>query len=256
MRYILEMITQGLRLLHHDPNLHSLTVRTIQLAVESTVIAGILGFPAAVVIGLGRSRVSRGALIAANAGLGLPPVALGVYLGLLLPGYKAPWGGGIDGSWMDSLNGMVLAQTILALPVIIALGAVAIRRLPAGLIDQAGAFGASRVQLAMFTLREAKIGVIAAVIVALGSAISEVGAVTLIGGNDTVHTATLASQILHDVAGYPGTAGAVEHAIVLLAMMLVLGVIFTVAQQAQARSLHLRPRRPRRAQTLVAEVST
>jgi tungstate transport system permease protein len=253
VRYIIEMISQGIRLLHHDVLLHSLTVRTVDLAVESTVIAAIFGLPAACAIGLGRSHVSRGALILANAGLGLPPVALGVYLALLLPGHHAPWGGAIDGAWMGTMNGMVLAQTILAPPVIIALGAVAIRRLPDGLVEQARAFGASPRQLSMFTLREARVGVVAALILAMGSAISEVGAVTLIGGNDSYTSATLASKILTDASGYPGTAGAVEHSIVLLAMMLVLGLVFTLAQQSSTRSLR---RRATRHRTPATEVLT
>ena len=183
MEYVIEMLVQGARRLQHDPYLGELIARTLQLALISTAIAALIGFPIACAIGLGASRVSRSSLILANAGLGLPPVGIGVYVYML-----------VDGSWQD-MKGMVLGQTLLSLPVVIALGAVAIRRLPDGLVDQAHAFGASGWRLGAFAMREAKIGVIAAVVIAIGSAIAEVGAVTIIGGNDTGSTATLASQI-------------------------------------------------------------
>ena len=57
------------------------------------------------------------------------------------------------------LRGMILGQTLLAIPVVIALGATAIRRLPAGLLDQAHAYGARGVGLATFAMREARVGI-------------------------------------------------------------------------------------------------
>jgi tungstate transport system permease protein len=227
------MLLQGVRLLHHDPFLGVLTLNTLRLAFEATPIAMIIGLPLACAIGLGRSGGSRTAMILANAGLGLPPVAVGVYVFLLIPGTAtAPWGG----YWLNTMNGMVLGQTILALPIVVALSAIAIRSLPEGLVEQARAFGASGWRLGLFTLREAKLGVITAVIVALGSAIGEVGAVTLIGGNSETTTATLASQMLNDVVGANGVPGAVEHGIVLLSLMLVLGAALTIAQYTSKRS--------------------
>jgi len=221
------MLVEGVRLLQHDPYLGELVVRTLRLAFESTAIALVLGLPLACAIGIGRSRRSGWGLVVANAGLGLPPVAVGVYLFLLLSGYTTPWGG----SWLDTMNGMVLGQTVLALPIIVAIAAIAIRGLPDGLIDQARAFGASGWRLGLFVLREAKLGVLTAVIVALGSAMAEVGAVTLIGGNSENTTSTLASQVITDAEGAGGIPAAVEHVIVLMALMLILGLVFTVAQQ-------------------------
>ncbi len=219
------MIVQGVRLLDHDPYLGGLTRRTLQLAFESTLIAALIGLPLACAIGLGRRSGSRRGLIAANAGLGLPPVAVGVYGYLVLQGHSAP-GGGL---WLNSMRGMVLAQTILALPIVVALAAIAIRTLPPVLVDQARAFGAGRGRLAVFCLREAKAGVLTALILALGSAFAEVGAVTIIGGNSTNTTATLASQVIND-AHADDIPRAVEHTIVLLALMLALGVALTLVQ--------------------------
>jgi tungstate transport system permease protein len=219
------MLLEGTRLLHHDPYLGGLTARTLRLAFEATAIAVVLGLPAACAIGIGRSHRSGWGLVVANAGLGLPPVAIGVYLYLLLIGHSTPWGG----TWLDSMNGMVLGQTILALPIVIAVSAIAIRGLPDALVAQARAFGASGWRLGLFTLREAKVGVLTAVVFALGSAFAEVGAVTLIGGNSVNATATLASQVIND-AHESDVPAAVEHTIVLMALVIALGVVLTVVQ--------------------------
>jgi tungstate transport system permease protein len=151
----------------------SVTWVTIKVAVVSTGVALVIGLPIGVALGLGRFRGRRALHILANASLALPPVLVGVgVLLLLLPR-------GAFGSLQIefTLRGVYVAQTILALPYIIALTPAAIQGLPPGLLAQARILGAGRLQLVVLALREAKIGVIAAVIAALGSALSEVGAV-------------------------------------------------------------------------------
>jgi tungstate transport system permease protein len=237
VQFILEMLREGLRLLRTDPDLHGEIQRTVRLALESTAIAMMLGALPAYVIGVSRTRTARWGLIAANAGLGLPAVGVGVFLFFLLPN-STPWGG----KWYETMAGMVAAQTVLAFPIVIALSATAIRSLPEGLIDQARAYGASGWRLALLAYREAKMGVLTAVIVALGSAIAEVGAVTILGGNNEFLTTTLASEILNDVdntgtggtgttSGGLGIPGAVEHMIAVLALMLLLATFLTIVQQ-------------------------
>jgi tungstate transport system permease protein len=244
VEFVIEMLRQGFARMGDDPYLHVLIVHTIQLAVYSTAIALVLGLPLAYLVGIGTSRARRAALIVANAGLGLPPVAVGVFLALSGTYLVAQLGASLGQTWQlyGTFQGLVVAQTILALPIVVALGATTIRSLPDGLVAQARVFGASRWRLALFVLREAKVGIVAAVIVAIGSAMAEVGAVTIIGGNDSVHTATLASQVLHDVSGVGGTPAAVEHVLVLLAMMLILGVLFTIVQQSGRWTQRLRER--------------
>ena len=227
MRYVIEMIREGWNLIPYDPDLKGETIRTLRLAFESTAIALLLGAAPAYLVGIRASRPARWGLTIANAGLGVPAVGVGVFLFLLLPGHT-PWGG----NWYG-MNAMILGQTVLALPIVVALGAAAVRGRPDGLLDQARAFGASGWRLAIFAFREAKVGVLTAVILALGSAIAEVGAVTILGGNSEGVTTTLSSEILNEVAGggFASDAGAVEHAIVVLGLMLVLAVILTVVQQ-------------------------
>ncbi|MEA2266546.1 MAG: tungstate transport system permease protein, partial [Solirubrobacteraceae bacterium] len=146
-----------------------------------------------------------------------------------------------------------VAQTLLALPIVVALTASAIRSLPGGLLEQARAVGASGPQRAVLALREARIGVIAAVIVALGSAVAEVGAVVIVGGNVRGQTNTLASTVLLDLAA-GDAAGATADVLVLLLLVLVLGAGLTVVQhRGPGRSPPRRRRRRRGPRLAVSE---
>lgn len=231
MEFVLEMLGQAFeRILDGDAAVWSTAWRTILLAVESTAIALALGLPLGFWLGERRTRPRRAGVVLANAGLGLPPVVLGVYLALLLLP-ASPLG---FLHWTSTKPAVVLAQALLALPIVIALTAAAITQLPDGLLDQARAFGAGIPGRAALALREARVGVLAAVIAAFGSALAEVGAVVIVGGNVRDQTNTLASSVLLDLsAGDP--AGATAHVLVLAALVLVAGGLLTVLQQRAAR---------------------
>ena len=208
---------------------------TIRVAVLSTAAALVIGLPIGLTIGLGRFRGRRALHILANASLALPPVVVGLaVLLLVLPQ-------GALGSWhiAYTLKAVYVAQTILALPYIVALTAAATQGLPPGLLAQARLLGAGRSQLSLLALREAKIGVIAAVIAALGAALSEVGAVVIVGGNIQNYDQTLASAVLQQVNDYTNYPYALGISLVLLALILVLMGILTVLQQ-RSGGLHLR----------------
>ena len=209
---------------------------TLKLAFWSTLFALALGLPLGLGLGLGRFRGRRAGLAFANAGMGLPPVVVGLVVALLL--FRgAPLG---DLNLLYTLNGVILAQTLLALPLVVALTAAAVQALPAGLLDQARAFGASRAQVGILALREARVGVFAATIAAMGSAFAEVGAVVLVGGNIEGDTQTLASAVLVEVsAGEYGRA--IALGLILLGLILVLAAGLTVAQQHERRPLLGRP---------------
>jgi tungstate transport system permease protein len=222
-------------IVHGNAYIRQTTLVTLKVAAVSTLLALAIGLPIGLTLGLGRFRGRRALHILANASLALPPVlaGLGVLL-LLLPR-------GVFGSLRIeyTLDAVYVAQTVLALPYIVALTPAAIQGLPPALLDQARAFGAGRVQVAMLALREARVGVIAAVIAALGSALSEVGAVVIVGGNIQNSDQTLASALLAQVNDYTNYPYALAMAIVLLALILILIALLTILQQ-RAGGLHLR----------------
>jgi tungstate transport system permease protein len=213
-------------LVHGDSLTYSILGLTIRVAVLATLIALAIGLPVGLWLGLGRFRGRRVLLAVANAGMGLPPVVVGLVLALLL--FRGAPLGGLH--WIYTVNGVICAQVILSLPIVIALTAAAVLSLPDGLLAQARAFGASWVQVAVLAAREARVGLLAATIAALGASLSEVGAVVLVGGNIEGQTQTLASALLVQVS--KGDYGrAIALGAILLGLIAVLSSMLTVVQQ-------------------------
>ena len=237
----MEFLWDGVRqaidlLLGGDDRVFDVVATTLRMAFWSTLIALAAGLPVGLALGLARFRGRGTALAVVNAGMGLPPVIVGLVVALLL--FRGAPLGGLD--LLYTLDGVILAQAVLAFPVVAALTASAVQSLPPGLIEQARAFGASRTAIAALALREARVGVLAATIAAAGSAFAEVGAVVLVGGNIEGQTQTLASAVLVRVsAGEYGTA--IALGILLLGLVLILAAALTALQQREARVVLSRP---------------
>lgn len=205
----------------------SVTWVTIKVALVSTGAALVIGLPIGLAIGLGRFRGRRALHVLANVSLATPPVLVGVFVLLLL----LPRGllGGLRLEF--TLRGVYIAQTFLALPYIVALVPAAIQGLPPGLLAQARVLGAGRRQLALLSLREAKIGVLAAVIAAFGTTLSELSAVLIVGGGIAGRDQTLAVAVLGELTENNDYPGAIAVGLVLLVLILVLLGILTALQQ-------------------------
>ncbi|WP_375498414.1 ABC transporter permease [uncultured Jatrophihabitans sp.] len=213
-----------------DPYLMHVIRITLEVAAVPTGIAALLGIPLGVVLGVGRFRGRGIGLALANAGLGLPPVVVGlVFVMLTLP---------VNGPLarfhlLFTLEGVFVVQTVLALPVIVALTASSIGAVSTGLLDQARAFGAGRVQVAGLAIREARVGIVAALIAAVGGTLSEVGAVVLAGGNIQGLDQTLASAALQQVEAGRFVTG-LAIGLVLLGLLLIISAALTVLQHRGA----------------------
>ena len=227
MRLLWDELSRAVPMIvHGNPTLLSVIWFTIQVAVIATTSAAVIGLPIALAIGLGRFRGRRTLQILANASLGLPPVVAGFFLFLLF----VPQGP-LGGLHLNiTRRGVFVAQTVLALPYVVALSAAAIQGLPPGLLGQARLLGAGRRQLSQLALREARIGVMAAMIAALGTSLSEVGAIVIVGGNVYGYDQTLASATLYE-ANAARYADAVAIAIVLIGLILLLMCGLGVLQQ-------------------------
>jgi tungstate transport system permease protein len=208
------------------------TLRTLRIGFESTAIAATAGVPLGVALGLGRFRGRNAALGFFNAGLRIPPVALGHGLWLLLwP--SSQWGGGpLSGlGWLYTLDAVILAQSLLALPVIVALTTAAIQGVPSGLLDQARAFGARTLSLAGLAVREARVGVLAALIAAIGTSMASVGAVLVVGSEPDASTLPSSALNAWNQGGARGEA--VVYGTTMLGLFLVVAAALTVAQHGQ-----------------------
>jgi tungstate transport system permease protein len=237
MNFLWDGVRQAWHLIvRGTPYLVRVTWVTLKVAGISTAASLVIGLPIGLTLGLGRFRGRRFAVTLANFGLVLPPVVVGLVLSLLMfP--LAPLG---RFRLAYTLNGVYLAQTVLSLPILIALTSSAVQAVPTGLRDQARAFGAGRMDVWILALREARVGILTATIAAAGSALSEVGAVVLVGGNIEGRDQTLASATLEQVnAG--NYSASVAIGIILLGLMAIIMAALTIAQQRDQRSVRIRP---------------
>lgn len=205
-----------------------ITLRTLGVCGAALVLALAIGLP--IGIALGRRRfVGRGALVSAvNAGMGSPPVLVGLVVSLLL------WRSGPLGAfgWMYSIEAMVLAQLVIALPLVVGITLAAVGSLDDDWELQVRTLGLSTPWRVWLLLREIRMGLFAAVIAALGGILSEVGAVLAVGGNLEGETRVLTTAILqHTQMGDFETA--LGLGVVLLGLTLVLAGLLTAVQQGE-----------------------
>lgn len=194
MQTLVDAFINAVRLLiEFDPALLEIVALTLQVTGAALLLAIVIGLPLGAALGL-RTRVPlAGCLLPLiYTGMGLPPVVVGLFVYLMLSN-QGPLGAW---RWLFTPTAMVAAQTIIALPLVIGLTLTAVQSVDPMLRLQIRSLGATRWQLAWNVLLEARLGVLAAIVAAFGSIISEVGAVMLVGGNIETQTRVLTTAIV------------------------------------------------------------
>ncbi len=188
----------GLRLLlGGDPYLWQIIGRSAQVSGAALAVSAVMGIPVGAAVGLARFPGRRIVQALIYTGMGLPPVVvgLGVYLLLSRNGVLGP----LDLPWLPELftpGAMVMAQVVIASPMVAGFTMAAVAGVDPDLRRQVEALGATRLQATRAVLREARLGVLVSLIAGLGSIISEVGAVMMVGGNIEGSTRVLTTAIL------------------------------------------------------------
>lgn len=191
-------LVQGMRLLlSGDPYVWDVILRTAKVAGAALTAASLLGVPLGALLGLTRFPGRRLVQTLIYTGMGIPPVLAGlaVYLLLSRNGILGPLGL----PWMPKLftpAAMVLAQVFIATPLVAGFTMAAVEGVDPDLQRQVRALGATRLQVAWTVLREARLGLVVALMAGLGRVVSEVGAVMLVGGNIEGSTRVLTTAIL------------------------------------------------------------
>jgi tungstate transport system permease protein len=175
-----------------DTELWPIVWLSLRVAGTALVLSALAGIPLGAWLGLARFTGKRLLTVLIYTGMGLPPVVVGLAVYLLLS-RTGPLGG-LD--WLFTPQAMVLAQTIIALPLIAGLTTAAVGSVPAELFLQVRSLGASPWQARWTVLREARTGVVVAVAAGFGRVMSEVGAALLVGGNIEGHTRVLTTAIV------------------------------------------------------------
>ena len=193
----MEIFLNGLRqalalILHLDPNLLEIVRLSLAVSGLALVISALMGLPAGLFLGLKDFPGKRVVVALVYTGMGLPPVVVGLTIYLLLS-RQGPLG---ELGWLFTPRAMILAQTILALPLIIGFTMTAVAAIPPALILQLRSLGATRRQVVLTLLYEARTGVLAALVAGFGAIISEVGSVLIVGGNIEHKTRVLTTAIV------------------------------------------------------------
>ena len=220
----MEMIGQGileaLRLLiTGDPEVLRITLLTLKVSGTATLISVILGLPLGTLLALKSFPGQRLLLSIANFGMGLPPVVVGLWVSIFL------WRSGPFGylGIMYTPAAMIIAQAVIASPVVVALTSSALQQTNPKLRLQIKALGATRWQYLYLLIREARFGVLAAIIAGFGAVVSEVGASMAVGGNIKGQTRVLTTATVLEVS-----KGNFDIAIALSIILLVLSYLITL----------------------------
>jgi len=211
-------------------DLVEITLLSLAVSGVATALSLLIGVPIGTWLALSRFR-SRGlAITVVNTGMALPPVVVGLVVAFAL-WRSGPLG---DLSLMYTPSAMVIAEVIIATPVILGLTVAALGQLDPRLRLQIMGLGASRWQTVWWLWREARLPLLAALMAGFGSVISEVGAAMMVGGNILHQTRVLTTAIVLDVSR--GDFGqAVVLGIVLLALAFLVNGVLTWAQQRGPR---------------------
>ena len=196
-----------------DPEVFQITILSLQISGVATVISLLLGLPLGTWLALGKFPGRSLLLSIVNTGMGLPPVVVGLAVAMTL-WRSGPLG---DFSLIYTPTAMVIAQVVIAFPVVAGLTVAALQALDQRLQLQLLGLGASRLQMIWMLWREARLPLLAALMAGFGSVISEVGASMMVGGNIRYQTRVLTTAIVLETS-----KGEFNNAIALGTLLLII----------------------------------
>jgi len=222
-----DAVSEAFRLLvTGDAQTWEIIGRSLRISLTATALALALGLPLGAALGFGRFRGRRVALAVVNTGMGVPPIVAGLVITVLL------WRSGPLGSLglLYTPTAMVIAQTVIALPLVAGLSAAALQHVDPEFRMQMLALGAGRVRSLWAVAVEARLPLLAAGMAGFGAVISEVGAALMVGGNIAGQTRVLTTAtVLETSKGNFSLALALG--LILLALMYAVNVTLTWVQQ-------------------------
>ncbi|HSJ10704.1 MAG TPA: ABC transporter permease [Longimicrobiales bacterium] len=212
-------------------NRYVLDVVLLSLRVSGiAVLLGVLiGLPVGIWVGLARFRGRALAVALIHTGFALPPVVVGLFVYMMLS--RAGPAGRLE--LLFTPAAMILAQAVLAAPYVAGITLAAVQAVPAEVRMQARALGASRMLALWMHVREARLGIGAAIVAGFGAVISEVGAVMMVGGNIAGETRVMTTAIVLETRR-GNFATALAMGLMLLTLAFAVNVALTRAQQGRA----------------------
>lgn len=213
-------------ILHLNPELFGIIFLSLKVSGLALVMATLFGLPAGAILGLSRFPGQSASVSMMNTLMGLPPVVVGLFVYLLLS-RKGPLG---FMGLLYSPPAMILAQTILAFPIVASLCHSAIVNVDPIIRQAATTLGATPGQVTMTIIREARYGIMSAVIAAFGRVMAEVGAILIVGGNIAGYTRVMTTTIALET-DKGNFELAVALGIILLSISFVINVLLHIIQK-------------------------
>ncbi len=227
----MDLILEGIKkafylLITFDPKVMNVTLLTLQVSGTATFLSLLIGISTGTVVALAEFPGKRLIVSLINTGMGLPPVVVGLFVTIFL------WRNGPLGflQILYTPAAMILAQGIIATPIVMGITLAAIQALPKGLRLQILALGATRMQMVWILVREARLPLLAGVMAGFGGVISEVGASIMVGGNIRGLTRVLTTATVMEV-GRGNFDVAIALSVILLVLTLSVNYVLTLVQQ-------------------------
>jgi tungstate transport system permease protein len=229
MDIIVDGIKQAFILLFTlDREVLGITWLSLKISGTATFLSMFIGVSVGTVVALTQFPGRRFVVSLINTGMGLPPVVVGLFVTIFL------WRNGPLG-FLEILytpTAIIIAQTVIATPIVMGISLAAIQQLPANLRLQILALGATRLQMVRILVKEARLPLLAAVMAGFGGVISEVGASIMVGGNIKGYSRVLTTATVMET-GKGNFDIAMALGIILLLLAFFVNSILTHIQQRE-----------------------
>jgi len=231
----MDLIIEGIKkafwlLVSFDPEVLGITFLSLKVSGTATLISLFIGISVGASVALTRFPGRRIVVSLINTGMALPPVVVGLFVTISL------WRNGPLG-FMGILYtplAMIVAQAVIATPIVTGITLAAVQQLPAKLRLQILALGATRLQMLWILIKEAKLSLLAAVMAGFGGVISEVGASMMVGGNIKGYSRVLTTATVMET-GRGNFDVAIALSIILLLLAYLINLVLTQVQQRERR---------------------
>jgi tungstate transport system permease protein len=229
----MDLILEGIKkafylLITLDPEVLGITLLSLQVSGAATLISLFLGISTGTIVALSEFPGRRVVVSLINTGMGLPPVVVGLFVTIFL------WRSGPLG-FLGALytpTAMIIAQAIIASPIVMGISLASIQALPKNLRLQILALGATRFQMVWILVKEAKLPLLAGVMAGFGGVISEVGASIMVGGNIKGYSRVLTTATVMETSRGNFDI-AIALGIILLLMAYFINLVLTQIQQRE-----------------------
>ena len=229
MDLILDGIFKAFHLLiTFDPEVMGITLLSLEVSGSATLISLLLGISIGTLVALAEFPGRRFVVSLINTGMGLPPVVVGLFVTIFL------WRSGPLGflGILYTPTAMIVAQAVIATPIVMGITLAAIQALPKNLRLQILALGATRLQMVWILIKEARLPLLAGVMAGFGGVISEVGASIMVGGNIKGYSRVLTTATVMETSRGNFDI-AIALGIILLLLAYFVNLILTQIQQRE-----------------------